>query len=136
MCGLYLLAQRKKSSVKIFENDKGRKEETMYSPLVELLFNELPQAEEVLDVFKRASKKGISLNHLGFKNQFYTLLSKANLSSRQLKELNKYMKRGAQYFNKRHEEINEGIWSGLATYVYHSALIEEAREKAPKKLTN
>lgn len=113
-----------------------RNKESMYSPLAELLSDELPQAEEVLDVFKRASKKGISLNHLGFENKFHTLLSKANLSSRQLKELNKYMKRGAQYFNRRHKKINEGIWGGLATYVYHSALIEEAREKAPKKPTN
>ena len=106
-----------------------RNNKPMYSPLVKLLSDELPQAKEVLDVFKRASKKGISLNHLGFKNKFYTLLDKANLSSEQLKELNKYMKRGAQYFNTRHEKINEDIWGGLATYVYHNIFIEKAKEK-------
>jgi len=38
--------------------------EKLYSPLVELLSDELPLAEDVLDVFKRASRKVISLNHL------------------------------------------------------------------------
>jgi len=43
------------------------------------------------------------------------------------------MNAGTQYFNKRNDELNEGIWQSLATYVFHSAAIEEARERATSK---
>jgi len=106
----------------------------MYSPLVKLLSEEFPQAEDVLDVFKRASKKRISLDYPGFENQFHTLLRKANLSFIQLKELNSYMNRGTAYFEQRRErKDDEKIWGSLATYVYHNTAIEEAREKANSK---
>jgi len=91
-----------------------------YFPLTKLLETPLPTAEAVLDVFKRASRKGISLEVFS-ELDFLDLFDKVDdfLSLEQTQTLKQYLKNGENYCKKRGRDEDSQLYGGLSVYVHN-----------------